>query len=183
MAFVRPEETIEEFSFWPGMRVADFGCGSGHYTIASARRVGDSGKIFAIDVQKDLLKSLEGAAKINKLKNIETIWANLDLEKGSGLPDGAVDFVIISNILFQADNKPQIAKEAKRILKDNGRVAIIEWSTEGNGEKEKTGPLMEKRVSKDEAKKIFLEHGFETEKEFFPGDNHYGIIFRKNVQT
>jgi FkbM family methyltransferase len=173
--FVRPEETIKMFDLEPGMVVADFGCGSGHYTIAAAKRVGEKGRVYALDIQKDLLQAMKSTVELNNLKNIEIIWADLDLSQGSRLADNSVDFVIISNILFQAENRQQITKEALRILKDGGGVAVIEWDREGG----KTGPLLEKRVAKEEARNIFLEQGFKLEKEFQPGDNHYGLIFKK----
>jgi len=163
------------FDLEPGMVVADFGCGSGHYTIAAAKRVGEKGRVYALDIQKDLLQAMKSTVELNNLKNIEIIWADLDLSQGSRLADNSVDFVIISNILFQAENRQQITKEALRILKDGGGVAVIEWDREGG----KTGPLLEKRVAKEEARNIFLEQGFKLEKEFQPGDNHYGLIFKK----
>ena len=163
------------FDLEPGMTVADFGCGSGHYTIAAAKRVGEKGRVYALDIQKDLLQAVKSAAEFNNLKNIEITWADLDLPQGSRLADNFVDFIIISNILFQAEKREQIAKEALRILKDKGKVAVIEWEREGG----KTGPLLEKRISKEEARNVFLEQGFKLEKEFQPGDNHYGLIFKK----
>jgi len=175
MSFVRPEETIETFELGPGMTVADFGCGSGHYTIAAAKRVGEKGRVYALDIQKDLLQSVKSTAELNNLKNIEIIWADLDLPQGSRLADNSVDFVIISNILFQSENRQQIAQETSRILKEGGRVAIIEWEKEGG----KAGPLLEKRIAKEETRTIFLEQGFKLEKEFQPGESHYGLIFKK----
>ena len=176
MAFVRPEEVVKSFELEPGMVVADFGCGSGHYTIPAAKRVGERGRIYALDVQKDLLQAVKSTAELNNLKNIEIIWADLDLPQGSRLADNSIDFVIISNILFQAEKREQIAKEAFRILKNNGKVTVIEWEKT----EEKTGPASEQRVAKEEARNIFLEQGFKLEKEFQPGDNHYGLIFRKS---
>jgi len=163
------------FDLEPGMVVADFGCGSGHYTIAAAKRIGENGRVYALDIQKDLLQAMKSTAELNNLKNIEIIWADLDIPLGSRLADDSVDFVIISNILFQAENRRQITEEALRILKNGGRVAVIEWDKEGG----KAGPLLEKRIAKEEARNIFLEQGFKLEKEFQPGDNHYGLIFRK----
>lgn len=173
--FVRPEEVVKSFDLEPGMVVADFGCGSGHFTLVSAKQVGKSGTVYAIDIQKDLLQAVKNTAEMNNLKNVEIIWADLDLDKGSRLADGFVDFVIVSNILFQADKKEQLAKETFRILKSRGRTAVIEWEkTEG-----KTGPAMEQRVAKEEAQNIFTSQGFKLEREFQPGDNHYGLMFRK----
>jgi ubiquinone/menaquinone biosynthesis C-methylase UbiE len=165
MAFVRPEEAVENFELRPGMTVADFGCGSGHYSIAAAKRVGDFGKVYAIDIQKELLEAIKGTAEVNHLKNIEPVWADLDVPNGSKLQNASVDFVVISNILFQAEKRDEIAKEALRILKNGGKVAVIEWKD---------------KALKEEIMPLFIQTGFRLEKEFQPGDNHYGIIFRKS---
>lgn len=159
------------------MVVADFGCGSGHYTFAAAKIVGKEGIVYAIDVQKELLQLVKNAADINHVKNIEIIWADLEEQNGSRLAGGLVDVVIISNILFQADSKEEIVKEAFRVLKNNGIAAVVEW---GEAEKEiKFGPAREKRISKEECERMFLQEGFKLDKEFVAGDGHYGLIFKK----
>lgn len=175
MAFVRPEEVVKNFGLEPGMVVADFGCGSGHYTIAAAKIVSKNGTVYAIDVQKEMLQAVKSRAEINNLKNIEIIWADLEAPEGSHLASGSLDFVIISNILFQAENHGQIAKEAFRVLKNEGRVAMIEWLESFGG----LGPRPEDIVSRDNCKKIFTEEGFILDKEFDPGEHHYEIIFHK----
>jgi len=160
------------------MVVADFGCGTGYYSIASAKIVGKNGKVYAIDVQKDLLQAVKSSALISDLKNIEIVWADLELLNGSRLANESVDLIIISNILFQSENHSAISKEALRILKKGGRVAVVEWikSPDANG---KIGPSEEKRLSKEETQKIFFEEGFKLEKDFEAGDNHYGLLFTR----
>lgn len=176
MSFVRPEEIVKNFELDPGMVVADFGCGSGHYSISAARLVGNSGTVYAIDVQKELLQSVKSQAKIRNLKNIEIILANLEIPGASRLADGSVDFVIISNILFQAENREAVVKEVCRVLKNHGEAAVIEWGKEN----EKIGPPMEKRIKKEDAQALFFNEGFKLEKEFSAGEHHYGLIFKKS---
>lgn len=187
---------MKNFGLEPGMAVADFGCGSGHYTIAAARIVSPpagGGTVYAIDVQKELLQAVKSHAEINNLKNIEIVWADLEVTEGSHLASNSLDFVIISNILFQAENRGQIAKEAFRVLKSGGKTAVIEWAVgdeprsprseagcQGRErEPGKVGPVLEKRISKEEVQQIFLQEGFKMGREFQPGENHYGLIFMK----
>lgn len=174
--FVSPAKVIDALGIRPSMAVADFGCGSGHYTIEAARLVGRSGKVYAVDIQKDMLGHVRSRAESENLNNIETIWADLEKPDATRLKEESVDAVIISNIFFQAENKKQIAEEARRILKTGGRAAIIEWDIE----KEKSfGPPLEQRISPQDAKTIFGEAGFVIEKEFNPGEHHYGLTFIK----
>jgi ubiquinone/menaquinone biosynthesis C-methylase UbiE len=175
MSFVRPEEIVKRFGLASGMTVADFGCGSGHFSLAASKIVGDRGKIYSLDVQKNLLEALKSLAELEHIKNIEILWTNLEMGNGSKMADASVDFVIISNILFQADDKTALAKETKRILKDKGRVAVIEWNKDGR----KIGPASERRISQEEAQDIFIKEGFKKETDFEAGEGHYGIIFIK----
>jgi ubiquinone/menaquinone biosynthesis C-methylase UbiE len=173
--FVSPEKVIEDLDLRPGMAVADFGCGSGHYSVAAAKRVGKNGKVYALDIQKEMLEMVRAQAKLEHLDNIETIWTDLETQESSRFKENSVDLVIISNILFQAENKKQIIEEAYRIIKPGGKAVVIEWDRK----EKKIGPPLEARISPQEAKKMFEEADFSFEKEFNPGENHYGFIFRK----
>lgn len=173
--FIKPEEVADKFGLMPGMVVADFGSGSGYYTIAAARLVGPSGVVYSIDVQKDVLAAIKSTAELNHLSNVEIVWADLEKEKGSHLASASVGFVIVSNILFQVENRLAIAREAFRILKEMGKVAVVEWDKSKKG----LGPVMEKRLSEEDAKKIFLEEGFLLDRKIPAGENHYGLLFKK----
>jgi len=112
--FTDPEKNLEQFDLQKGMRVADFGSGSGFYATTAARLVGDKGKVFAVDIQKDLLTRLKKDAAAKKLLNIEIIWGDLEKAGGAKLKDGSVDRAIISNLLFQIGEKENLVKEAAR---------------------------------------------------------------------
>lgn len=175
MAFAEPVENIKNLSIGEGYKVADFGAGSGHYALAVAARVRNSGQVFAVDVQKDLLSKLQSTAREKGFRNIEVVWGDLDKPKGSKLRDSMVDAVIVSNILFQSAHKDEVAKEAFRILKPAGEVMVIDWSDSwGN-----LGPTPESIVSEDEAKTVFESAGFKFGRSFPAGDHHYGMILTK----
>lgn len=173
--FISPEQIVKNLGIEPGMIVADFGSGTGHYTVEAAKLITKAGKVYSIDIQKEMLQTLKSRCEINGLENVEIIWADLELHEGTRLGTGLVDFVIISNILFQVDDKKAIAKEAHRIIKNTGKVAIIEWDMIES----KIGPPMVQRISSSEITKIFEESGFSFYKNFEAGDNHYGLLFRK----
>jgi len=175
--FVSPEQIIEKLDLAPQMAVADFGCGSGHYVIGAAKKVGKQGKVYAIDIQQEMLGFVRSQAQMAGLNNIETIWTDLEMPDATRLKENVVDLIIISNILFQAENKNQVLKEALRILKPGGRLVIIEWNI---GEQEsKLGPPVNSRISSQNAKTLFEGAGFSFVKEFDPGEHHYGLIFKK----
>lgn len=176
--FSDPVKNIEQFSLGKGMYVADFGAGSGHYSFAAAQAVGEGGEVYAIDVQKDLLEKVKNEAKLRHLKNIEIIWADLEHVGGTKLHDQSMDVIIAANIFFQFENKDNPCIEIKRILKNNGRVLLIDWSASFNN----LGPHPDHVFSEDAAKKLFEKHGFMIDREIVSaGAHHYGIIFRKKV--
>ncbi len=175
--FVRPDKVIESLNVGPSMTVADFGCGSGHYAIEAGRKVGKSGKVYAIDIQKEMLSYVRAQAQMEGLTNIETIWTDLETAEATRLKNDSVDLVIISNILFQVDDKNAVIAEAKRVLKSGGKLAVIEWDIEN--QPDKFGPPMDSRISSKTAEDFFEGAGFISEKQFNPGNHHYGLVFRK----
>ena len=174
--FLNPLHNVEQFGIMEGMHVADFGAGSGFYTIACAKKVGDAGKVYAVDIQKELLLKIKDEARKQNLDNVEIIWGDLDKEGGSKLSSASIDAVIISNVLFQAEDKASFAKEADRVLKPKGRILLVDWlNSFGN-----LGPTSEMIFSKEEARKIFEENGFSFDREIDAGAHHYGMVFKKS---
>ena len=174
--FSDPEKNIEQFDLGKGSYVADFGAGTGFYSFAAARAVGPMGRVYAIDVQKDLLEKLKNEAKdARHLMNIEIVWADLDNLGGTRLRDSSMDAVIIANTLFQIEKKDNTCLEIKRILKSGGRVLLVDWTSSfGN-----MGPHPKDVLSEEDAKKLFSKCGFKEDREISAGAQHYGIIFRK----
>lgn len=173
--FLSPEKIIEELGVKEGMKIADFGCGAGYFSISTSRIVGEKGKIYALDVLKTALESVQGKAKAEGLLNIETIWSNLEVLGGSKLEDESVDLVLLANILFQSPKKAGIMKEAKRVLEKNGKMIVIEWQ-----EDQPLGPPEKLIVPKDLVRELAKKQGFEFEREFPAGKSHWGMIFGKH---
>jgi len=172
--FSDPEKNISQFNIDPGMKVADFGSGGGYYSLAVAREVGESGRVFAIDVQKDLLKKIKGEAQSQGLLNLDTIWADIDEPNGSTLAEGLVDRVLITNTLFQVENRENVIKEARRVLKPKGKVLIVDWSESFGG----LGPQPAQIVSEDDVKKMSEQNNLKFERKIEAGAHHYGLIFK-----
>ena len=147
---VDPMNNISQMGLKPTDHVVDFGAGSGAYTIPIARIV-NSGKVYAVEILKDLLTRIQNDAKKMNLTNIEYIWGEIERAGGTKLADNVADFVVIANVLFQVPNKTAIAVEAKRILKPGGKVMLIDWKDSFGG----LGPQSTSIVSEESAKSIF----------------------------
>jgi len=173
--FLSPERLIPYFGLKPGDTVADFGAGHGHFTIPLARAVGPKGKVYAIDVQRDVLDIVEARAKLEHLLDVESVWTDLELAKGSKLNEASVHFVLISNILFQAQEKLNIMLEAYRILRPKGKVAVIEWAPAAAP----FGPPPGHRIPQEQVKEFATRVGFRLDRPFDAGSHHYGLLFIK----
>jgi len=175
MAFTEPEKTIAPLALREGMVVADLGCGPGDFSVAAGKRVGTTGKVYAIDIQKDILPTVIDRAKDAHLNNVETIWGDIEDHEGTGLRDSLVDAVIISNIFFQVEDKRKVLEEAFRILKSGGRILAVDWSDSFGH----LGPTPEMIYSRDDMRGLFESFGMKVVNTFETGDHHYAFIFEK----
>lgn len=157
------------------MDIADFGSGSGSYSFQVAKALMSTGRVYSVDIQKDLLSKLKNSAVHEGLYNVEVIWGDVEKPNGTKLRDGSVDLVLICNLLFQLEKKNETINEAKRILKPGGRVLLVEWTDSFGG----IGPKPESVVKKNVVKEMFEKVGFSQDKEISAGSHHYGIIFKK----
>lgn len=179
MGFADPLANVRQLDLSPGSTVADFGAGAGAYTLALAEVVGRSGRVFAVEIQKELLARLEREVENRKIGNVDFIWGDLETVGGSKLPDASADFILLSNILFQLSGLYPVSLEAKRVLKPGGRVGVIEWAPSAGGSFAGLGPKPEQIVDSATVKQVFGEAEFRLVKEFPAGDYHYGLIFQK----
>jgi len=173
--FVDPEEVTRTVGVHSGMRIADIGAGSGAYTFACAKKVGDTGRVYAIDVQSDFLTRISNEAEGRGIDNIEIVWGDAERHLGTKLAGASIDMALLSNILFQFEVKEDALKEVHRILKPEGTLVIVEWSDSFNG----MGPATSDVVARDDAKSLADRAGFALVREFTPGKHHYGLIYTK----
>ena len=166
-----------------GRKAAAFGGGGGIYVLHIAEALEHSGHVYAIDVQRDLLQRVKNEAQRRGFKNVDVIWTDLERPGSSKIADKKLDLVLVSNLLFQIENKAMVLAEAWRILKPAGKLAIIDWSDPiGNASRSNGagsfGPSKEVLVGKEKALKLARKNGFELLRYFSAGAHHYGLIFR-----
>ena len=152
--------------------VADFGCGYGTFTIVAARII--TGKIYAFDIEPEMIEAVKRKAKELSLNNVEAILRDF-LSEGSGLKDGSVDYVFLFNILH-LERPELLLTESYRILKIGGRVGIIHWNFDPSTPR---GPPMEIRPKPEQSKNWAESVGFIFERKFDLKPYHYGLVLRK----
>lgn len=171
LMFSDPLKNLKALGLREDNIVADLGAGTGYYSIAAGTLV-PKGKVYAVELQKDFLETIKNKVKDAYLRNVEIIWGNVEKLGGTKIGDGIVDAVIVSNILFQVEDKVQFIEETKRILKQNGRVLLIDWS-------ESSIMGATKIVPENKAREMFEKKGFVLDRKIDAGGHHYGMILRK----
>jgi ubiquinone/menaquinone biosynthesis C-methylase UbiE len=170
--FSDPASNLEKLGITHGMKIVDVGAGSGFYTIEAAKLTGPSGRVYAVDVQKDLLERLRSQAGTVGVRNIEVVWANAEKIGGTKLRESIADRLIVSNVLSQIEKPDDFALEMKRLCKPGGKLMLIDWS--------ETSPLSPQHlVSEQSAKTLFEKSGFKLDRNFNAGDHHYGLLFTR----
>ena len=174
LSFLSPLEVLSNISLTEETEAAEFGCGSGKFALLLAKQL-RHGKVYGIDIQNEPLIVLKKQADAKNLFNIETRRGNLEKVGGSGIGDRRLDLVLIPNLLFQVNDKKAVVQEAKRILKDGGKLLIVDWKPEAAI----LDTSRDDRISSEKIIEIADELDMELVKEFEAGAYHYGLVFKR----
>ncbi len=172
--FVVPDLVVSHFYITPGDTVVDIGAGNGYFLEALANAVGESGVVYACEIQKNLVDSLTTQAEKFTEGVIKPIWGDVENLQGTKIPDQVADRVILVNTLFMLQDKDTALLEIKRILQPGGKVFVIDWAESYAG----LGPPEGMVISKDTTINLFEQSGFVLENDYESGDHHYGLAFR-----
>ncbi len=170
MAFLTPKHLVEKLNLRAGASVADIGSGSGAYIESLALAVGDEGKVYAVDIHKDMLDMTKKSLEERGFQNIDIIWA--DIEEGIYLDSYSLDAVVLSNTLFMLEDKKRALKEIKRVLIPEGLVLVVDWSKSHSG----IGPHPDHVVTEGEAEDLFVSGGFRIVSRLPAGAFHYAFL-------
>lgn len=174
MKFLDPNDAVKQFGVYGTMDVADLGAGAGHFSLAAAGRL-EGGRLFAVDIEKEMLSRLVAEAHSGGLSNVHALWGDLAKLTGVPLADAAIDRAIAANVLFQVHDRDAFIQEIKRMVKPGGKVLLIDWK-----DTHSYGPDMKYKVTEEIAVTLFRRHGFEKERDIEVGDLHYGMIFTRS---
>ena len=160
----RPERQFEENSalllknlnLKSGMNVADIGAGSGYYTSLIAKRIGN-GKVYAVDVEPQMILFLNERIKEEKLSNVVTV---LGSEKSTALPSSSIDMMLLVDVYHEFSFPYEMGKSMYNALKPEGRLVLVEFRSEDETVPIKTIHKMSEAQSVKELKAV----GFRLEK-------------------
>jgi len=175
-SLINVPEFLDKVEIGTGQVIADLGCGGGgHFVAPLALRVGSAGLVYAVDIQKKVLSSLEASLKIQNIGNVKIVWSDLERVGAASIPDSSCDVAIVANVLFQNKNHFNIIQEAARIVKGAGRVVVIDWKLIAG----MFGPPQELRIKPDEIRAIANDLKLKFVEMFDVGSYHFAIVLGK----
>ncbi|MGI0071655.1 MAG: class I SAM-dependent methyltransferase [Thermoplasmata archaeon] len=157
-----------------GMRVADVGAGSGFYTFPAGRLVGPTGRVYAIDVARELVALLRRRARARGRTNVRPVLAR---PGRIPLPDGSADRVLLANVLHGIP--PATVREAARLLAAGGQLVVVDWQKRATPR----GPPVGHRLSRAAARRALAAHGFTTVRQWAPGPSHYALLCERSTPS
>ena len=170
------DEVLAGLSLKPGMVVADIGAGSGLFSRPLAKAVTPGGKVYAVDIQQDLLDYINKRDKEENIGNIQTVLGEFNDPK---IPAHNVDLAFINDVLHHIQNRAAYLKALGTYIKPTGRIAIIEMNKDDPKTPHRSQP--ELLVGRDEIMKWMSDAGFKLVGEhpdLFPGTKWFLIFGR-----
>ena len=172
--FFDPDKILRSFGLDRGVRdIVEFGCGYGTFTLAAAKLV--TGAVHALDIEPDMVEAVREKCRRSGVGNVRAVVRDFVAE-GAGLPSDSVDAALLFNILHH-EEPAALMKEALRILRPAGRLAVIHWNHDPTTPR---GPAMEIRPRPEQCISWGLSAGFTLSGEQFDlPPYHYGLLFKK----
>jgi len=151
----QPQLILQKMDLRDGQVVADLGSGTGFFSRKMAREVAPSGKVYAVDIQPQMLKLLTKYARDDKLDNIVTV---LGTERNPRLPAGQIDWILLVDAYHEFQYPVVMLEHMRDALGPDGRVALAEYRLEGNSARH---IRLEHRMSVEQVLEEWQSAGFE----------------------
>jgi ubiquinone/menaquinone biosynthesis C-methylase UbiE len=142
-AWQQPDRIMDALLIGEGSIVADLGAGGGWFTVRLARRVGPNGRVYAEDIQPQMVEAIKRRVQREGLRNVETV---LGTPVDPKLPPHSVDAVLIVETFHEVEKPVELLKNVASALRPNGRIGIVNSKKDGGG----PGPPMEDRIDPEQ---------------------------------
>ena len=168
--YLPAKEILSKFPLKTGTAAVDIGCGPGYWTIPMAEIVGPSGRVYAVDLEGEMLADLRTRLEARPELPVQVMRSS---EDRIPLPARSVDFAFLACVLHELDG-PGTLREAARVLRPGGVLGIVEWKKI----RQDIGPPYRHRLSPAQAATALLKGGFVAGETFDAPPYHYGIVAR-----
>ena len=166
-SWYNPEAILQDLR--SGMVFMDIGCGDGFFSILAAKKVGEKGKVYAVDIDASAIERFKHKAKAESLKNIT---AKVGAAEETVFCSKCADFVFYSMVLHDFADPTEVLQNAKQMLKSNGRLVDLDWKKQ----EMPFGPPVKIRFSEEQASNLIRNAGFQVDSVKDAGSYHYIVI-------
>ena len=169
----QPEKLMDAIGLKEGMTIADIGAGRGRMTVFFSLRVGESGRVFANDIDENALKYLENRCKKNNMTNVTTCLGKVD---NPMLPAGKADIAFMVSTYHHLEKPVEMMRNTIPCLKKDGVLVIVERDPV------KTGQSGSESTSREKLTRHANEAGFVLDRintELLERDNIYFLKVKK----
>ena len=155
----------------PRHHIADIGCGPGYFTIPLGKYAFD-GKVYALDVQEEMLEATREALKAIHLTNVEVLKST---ERKLPLEDECLDGALLAFVLQEASYRSALLKETRRCLRKSGWAAIMEWHKKDT----ENGPPLDQRIDEEDMKPLVEKAGFRVaRRQYLNGGQYMYVVWK-----
>jgi ubiquinone/menaquinone biosynthesis C-methylase UbiE len=169
-AYQRPDRIMDALQIGEGSVVADLGAGGGWFTVRLARRVGPNGKVYAEDIQAQMISVIERRVQREELPWVVTV---LGTPVDTKIPPSTLDAALMVDAYHEVEQPETLLRNIARALKPNGLLGIINHKKDGGG----PGPPMEERVDAEKVIADATAAGLELRKRESFLRYHYMLTF------
>lgn len=168
----RPDQLMKTLAIKPGQSAADIGAGTGYMTRRLSKEVGPQGKVFAVDIQPEMIELLKSKMAEAGITNVAPV---LGTEQDPGLAPGSVDWVLMVDVYHEFAFPREMLKAIRSAMKPGGRIVFVEYRKE---DEEVPIKLLHK-MSEDQVRREAEANGFEWERTDESLPRQHIIVFRK----
>lgn len=168
--YQKPHEVLMALDIQPGETIADIGSGSGYFTLRFAAHVGDKGRVYAVDVDPEMVRRLNRRVRDAGVRNVQTV---LSEPNDPLLPDASVDRFVVVDTWHHIDRPVEYLALMKKMLKPGGQVVMIDF----HKRELPLGPPTEMKIARDDLVRQMQAAGFRLAKEHTFLPYQYFLVF------
>jgi ubiquinone/menaquinone biosynthesis C-methylase UbiE len=168
--YQKPHEVLKALDLQPGETIADIGAGSGYFTLRLAAHVGEKGRVFAVDIDPEMIRYLNRRVRDAGVRNVQAILADPD---DPLLPDASIDRFVVVDTWHHIEKQGEYLARMKKMLRPGGQVVMIDF----HKKELPLGPPMEMKIAREDLVRQMEANGFRLAKEHTFLPYQYFLVF------